>query len=290
MRLLVLFGLVLFSLSPVSLAVAAPCPEASVSAGETLARAWREHEPVAAPGVEDLPAARCIQVAMVAALDDVLGPRAGWKVGLASEAVQRRFGADQPVAGVLPGDRLYPDGAELNRAFGARPMVEADLVVRVADAAIMRATSRREVLGHLDAVIPFIELVDLMVVPGEPLNSPVITAFNVGARGGVLGAPVPVTEAMLESLGGMRVEVRDGGGRALGEYPGAAILGHPLDAVRWLIGELEARGESLRAGDLLSLGSFGPPLAVDSLDGLHVRYHGLVPHAVPEVSLGLRDD
>jgi 2-keto-4-pentenoate hydratase len=84
---------------------------------------------------------------------------------------------------------LLADGSVVPRAFGGRPIVEADMLVRVRDAAVMEATSPMEALASLDAVIPFIELADLMVTPGEPMNADVITAINVGARAGVAGAP-----------------------------------------------------------------------------------------------------
>ncbi|WP_026301113.1 MULTISPECIES: 2-keto-4-pentenoate hydratase [unclassified Thioalkalivibrio] len=229
--------------------------------------------------------ALCIQRAMVTELDVVVGPHVGWKVGLTSETVQERFGADAPVAGPMLAGMIWPSELPVARDFGARPMVEADLAVRVADPAIMQASDHAEVLAAIDWVLPFIELVDLMVADPATLDARSITAINVGARGGVLGEPVPVTPEMAETLAAMTVVIENEDGEVLGEYPGSAILGHPLDAVLWLVDELAARGESLEAGELLSLGSFGPLFAVDEHDAFRVRYEGLVPDHVPEVEV-----
>ncbi|ADC72166.1 fumarylacetoacetate (FAA) hydrolase [Thioalkalivibrio sp. K90mix] len=263
----------------------AACPEGSAHEGETLAAAWQDREPVARVKPEDMADALCIQRVMVAELDVVVGPHVGWKVGLTSETVQERFGADAPVAGALLAGMIWPSELPVARDFGARPMVEADLAVRVADPAIMQASDHAEVLAAIDWVLPFIELVDLMVADPATLDAWSITAINVGARGGVLGEPVPVTQEMGETLAAMTVVIESEGGEVLGEYPGSAILGHPLDAVLWLVDELAARGETLDAGELLSLGSFGPLFAVDEHDAFRVRYEGLVPDQVPEVEV-----
>ncbi len=43
----------------------------------------------------------------------------------------------------------------------------------------------------------------------------------------------------------------------------------------WLTGRLRETGQTLRAGDRISLGSFGPPIPAADLDGLSVTYEGL---------------
>lgn len=263
----------------------AVCPEGSAHQGEALAEAWQDRAPARRTEPDDMAHARCIQRAMVADLDAAVGPHVGWKVGLTSETVQQRFGADAPVAGPLLAGMIWPSESPVGRDFGARPMVEADLAVRVADRTIMQASDRAEVLAAIDWVLPLIELVDLMVEDPETLNARSITAINVGARGAVLGEPVPAEPEMLDTLASMTVVIEDADGEVLGMYPGDAILGHPLDAVLWLVEELAARGESLEAGELLSLGSFGPLFAVGEREALRVRYEGLIQDQVPEIEV-----
>ena len=55
----------------------------------------------------------------------------GYKAGLTNPAVQKRFNASAPVWGVLYAPMLLQDGATVDAAFGARPLFEADLLVRV---------------------------------------------------------------------------------------------------------------------------------------------------------------
>lgn len=268
-------------------AAAAECPPQAEETAARLAAAWEARETVAAPDVADDAAARCVQDALVARLEAQAGAPAGWKVGLTSPGAQEAFGVDHPLAGRLLAGMLLDDGASVPRDFGGRGVVEADLIVTVRDAGLMQAGTPLEVLEHLESLVPFIELADLMVAPGEPMTADVITAINVGARAGVTGAPVPVaaTEEFLTALGTMTVRIEDAEGVEIGAFPGAAILGHPVNAVLWLTGRLKATGRSLNPGDRISLGSFGPPMPVEDRDGLRVTYEGLPVEADPTVAV-----
>ncbi|WP_456410144.1 2-keto-4-pentenoate hydratase [Oceanithermus sp.] len=222
---------------------------------------WLGKTPAPAPAVQTIDEGLSFQAAFVQGLEPIMGQPVGYKVGLTSKPVQQKFGVDQPLRGVLLERMLLPSGATVPAKFGAVPIVEGDLLVRVKDEGINQARTPEEVLAHLDAVIPFIELPDLVLKKGEPLNGATITAINVGARLGVMGRPIPVenTPEFAEALGSMQVYVMQDG-RLVLKAPGSAILGHPLNAVVWLVQDLAREGKGLKAGDLVSLGSFGAPL------------------------------
>jgi len=253
------------------LPVAAGCP--SNAAVETLAGRVLSGKPAPPLDVADRTAALCAQAKLVTLLQRHWGVPVGYKAGLTNAAAQARFGVTEPVRGVLLAEMMLPDGASIPAGFGALPRFEADLVLVVADAAINEATSPAEVLRHLSAVRPFIELPDLVVADPSSLTGPVITAINVGARYGVLGAPVPVdpSPTFLESLAAMQVVVTDQTGAQLASAPGAAVLGHPLNAVLWLIRD----GVTLQPGDLISTGSIGPLLPPRPGLTATVTYRGL---------------
>jgi 2-keto-4-pentenoate hydratase len=201
----------------------------------------------------------------------------GYKAGLTNKEVQARFGVVSPVRGVLLEKMLLADGAGVPADYGARPVFEADLLVVVKDAAIHQARTHLEVLRSLSLVIPFIELLDLVVAEGEKLSAPLIVALNVGARFGVVGKGIPVqaTPEFAEALAAMRVVVTDQGGKELASGKGAAILDHPLNAVLWLVQDLEKSRIRLEPGDRLSLGSFTQPLPPRPGLAVTVRYEGL---------------
>jgi 2-keto-4-pentenoate hydratase len=232
-------------------------------------------------------AAACGAARFVNALSRTLGPVVGYKAGLTNPVVQQRFGISTPLRGTLLGGMILADGVTVPAAFGARPFVEPDLVVEVGSAALHDARTPLEVLQHLRSVRPFIELPDTLVEDPARLTAPSLVLINVGARLGVLGAPVPVqaTEAFADSLRSMSVVATNATGQELAKAPGAAILGHPLNAVIWLAADLRKAGITLKPGDLLSLGAFGN-LPATAGQGIRVRYDGLPGN--PSVAVSFR--
>ena len=223
----------------------------------------------------------CTRARLNAVLEKRHGKVIGYKAGLTNPAVQKRFNYDQPVWGKLFEGMVLPNGAVVDAAFGARPLFEADMLVRVKSAAINQAKTPMEVLQAIDQVIPFIELPDLVVLAPPKLNGPAISAINVGARLGVAGTPlaVPVTRAeryaMLDALRDMTVVLADGNGAELGKGKGSDILEHPLNAVVWLAGALAKEGLAMQRGELISLGSFSPLLPPKPGLTARVTYQGL---------------
>ncbi len=200
----------------------------------------------------------------------------GYKAGLTNPAVQKRFNASAPVWGVLYSSMLLDDGATVDAKFGARPLFEADMLVRVADSRINRAKTPEQVLRHIDQVIPFIELPDLVVQAPPKLNGAAIAAINVGARLGVVGKPIAVqqTAAFSDSLRDMVVIVK-GDGAELDRGKGSDVLDHPLNAVVWLVQDLGSKGIVLKKGDLISLGSFSKLMPPKPGLAVEVVYQGL---------------
>ncbi len=249
--------LVVLALLP---AAAMACPEAAVVdaliADRAAARPVRL--PVAPGG--GLAAARCAQAMLVERLIPTLGPVIGYKAGLTSPQAQAAFGVTEPVMGTLLAGMILADGARVSATDRVRPLVEADLVVEIADAAVAEATTPEGVLRHVRGVRPFIELPALLVGPDVKLDGPAITAINVGASRGVMGdlIRVPPGAEGVAMLADFTALLTDGAGAELSAVPGRAVLGHPLNAVIWIARQLAAEGKALAPGDLVSVGSLGP--------------------------------
>jgi 2-keto-4-pentenoate hydratase len=261
---------------PASLPAGAACPShEKVSA---IIRAWEAREAVRGLKTDlSMEEAECGRRRLVQKLELALGRVVGYKAGLTNPAIQNRFGVSAPLRGVLLQRMLLPDGADVPARFGARPVFEPDLLVVVKDSGIHRARTHIEALESLSLVVPFIELPDLVVAEGEKLTAPLIVFINVGARLGVVGKGIPAeaTEEFAAKLAGMRVRVTDQDGKELASANGTAILGHPLNAVLWLAADVERSGAKLKAGDLLSLGSFTAPMPPRTGLAVSVRYEGL---------------
>lgn len=251
-----------------------------------LAESFAAKTPAANPEVPSAADESCTRKKFNALLAQRYGQVIGYKAGLTNPAVQKRFNHDRPVWGVLYQGMLVSHGATVEAAFGARPLFEADMLVRVKSASINLAKTPADVLEAVDQLIPFIELPDLLVQAPPRLNGHAVGAINVGARLGVTGQPVAVPAfrgeryAMLDALRDMTVVLSDAGGAELARGKGSDILGHPLNAVVWLAGALAQEGLALKPGDLISLGSFSPLLPVKPGTGATATYYGL-PGAAP---------
>lgn len=255
---------------------AAACPDDATV--ESFAKAYLAKEPVEAFGTGlDAADAACARGKLVADLEKTLGPVVGYKAGLTSKAVQERFGATAPVLGVLLQDMMLAGGAQISPHYGIKPVFEADMVLVVADEGINNAGTPIEAIQHISGMRPFIELADLMLADPKQLSASVLTASNVGARLGVLGelAPLDTSPAGAEALAAMSVVMTDGEGNVLSEAPGSAVLGNPLNAVIWVAQQLAAEGKALKAGDLVSVGSFSPLSPPKPGQIVTVTYKGL---------------
>lgn len=260
----------------------AACPsDADV---QTFAADWLAKKPARGMPVETMADAVCARDKFVAVIAKTGGTPVGFKAALTAKPVQERFKATAPVAGVLLSSMILPDGAKVPAAFGAKPVFEADMLLVVKDDGINGAKTPEEAIRHISAMRPFIEMPDLVLAPGEKLEGPQLLAINAGARLGVAGAeiPLPPTAETVKMLADVRIVMTDGTGATLAEGTGAATLGNPLNSVIWLAGDLAASGKRLKAGDLVSVGSFSPLLPPKAGQAITVRYEG-VP-GTPKVS------
>jgi 2-keto-4-pentenoate hydratase len=211
----------------------------------------------------------------------------GYKAGLTNAAVQKVFGVTAPVRGTLMEKMILKSGTTLEAAFGARPLYEGDLILRVGSEAVNGAKTPMEALASIDAAIPFIELPDLVFAKDVKINGPMLAAVNVAARYGIVGEPIPVqaTPEWMERLKSFLCQIYDGKGQMLIEGPGSNLMDHPMNVVLWIRDSLKADGIALRKGDLLSLGTITKltPTAPNTV--IKARYVGLDPKGPVEITV-----
>lgn len=220
--------------------------------------------------------AECAKTKLVQELPLVQGRAVGYKAAFTNPALQQRFGVTSPAWGVMFAKMMVDGGATLPAQFGARPLFEADFVAVVKDPALADARTPLEALEHISAVVPFIELADLML-EGKPTGTALI-ATNIGFRGGALGPRVKVepTQAFLDALANMTVVMtEDKSGKELGRVKGDVLMGHPINAALWVAQALKKEGIALKPGDLLSLGGYIPPAPTQPGTSITVKYLGL---------------
>jgi 2-keto-4-pentenoate hydratase len=277
--------------SLVVFALAAAAPGAALAACPSeqevarFASEWNAKQPAKGMPVDTMEDAACARDRFVASLEKGGGKVVGYKAALTAKAVQERFKASAPVAGVLLDSMILKDGATVSAAYGASPLFEADMLLVVKDDGINAAKTPEEAIKHISAMRPFIELPDLALAPGEKLEAVQLLAINAGARLGVAGAEIPLqpNAETVKLLADTKVVLTDGSGQTLAEGIGAATLGNPLNSVIWLAEDLAKSGKRLKAGDLVSVGSFTPLTRPKAGQTISVRYEGFP--GTPKVSV-----
>jgi 2-keto-4-pentenoate hydratase len=238
-----------------------------------IARATRRPiAPIASPcGIATIDDAYAVAATNTAARLGGGGRVTGRKIGLTSRSVQKQLGVDQPDFGILFADMEYLNGATIPTDCLLQPKVEAEIAFVVArDLDPGRAPSWGEFIACLGAALPALEIVDSAIADWKISLFDTI-ADNASSALYVLGdQPVAIDGAQLAEVE-MTMTVND---EIVSRGNGAACLDHPLRAAFWLAGVMAARGEALRAGEIILSGALGPMAPVRSGDVVAADFRG----------------
>jgi len=242
------------------------------AAVERLAVALETRVPCAAVrdliGTDDLGAAYAVQQGLVQRRLAAGATVVGRKIGATSEAVQRQLGVDQPDFGYLLDVMDVSDEHPISMQTLLQPRVEAEVAfvmatdVNPADEAEITIELVR---GAVEVALPALEIVDSRIDQWDIGFTDTVAdnassgLYVVGSSGRKLDELEPRDVEMTLSING---EVRSSGN-------GAACLGDPLEALRWLAVQCHRFGDPLRAGQIVlsgALGAFVPFAAGDRVE------------------------
>lgn len=221
--------------------------------------------------------AYCAQGKFAAQIGRMKGTQAGFKAGYTSLSTRLDSDVDRPLRGFLFQNMFLSDGAVVPANFGARPRFSADLIAVVKDGDLHRAATPLEALEHISHFLPFIDLSDLMIEEGASNDMLNRIATNIGSRWGVLGKPIAVesTQEFLTMLESMVVVMQDDNGATIGRGKGSDVLGHPMNAVLWIVRDLEHAAQRVQQNDKIGVGAFFPAGTPQAGRMVKVTYQGL---------------
>jgi 2-keto-4-pentenoate hydratase len=226
-------------------------------------------------GTDDLPAAYAVQQGLVQKRLALGATVVGRKIGATSEAVQNQLGVDQPDFGYLLDEMDVSDEAPISMRRLLQPRVEAEVAfVMAADLDLPEDEITIEaVRERVGVALPALEIVDSRI-EGWDIGFTDTVADNassglyvVGREGKPLSEVEPVDVEMSLTING---EVRSSGN-------GAACLGDPLEALRWLAVQCARFGDPLRAGHLVLSGALGPFVPFAAGDKVEASISGFEP-------------
>lgn len=262
--------------------------DAISAAVDRLAQAQATRVPCAAVrdliGTDDLPAAYAVQQGLVHARLAGGVTVSGRKIGATSEAVQHQLGVDQPDFGYLLSDMDVSGGASpgaepISMQTLVQPRVEAEVAFRLGadiDPATEEEITLELVRDAVEFALPALEIVDSRIENWDITFTDTVAdnassgLYVVGSEGKPLSVLEPRDVEMSLTINGIE--------RSSGN--GAACLGDPLEALRWLAVQAYRFGDPLRAGHLILSGALGPFVPFAAGDEVVATISGFDPLSV----------
>jgi len=205
---------------------------------------------------------------------DRLATERGWrvcgrKIGLTSPAVQAQLGVDQPDFGTIFAELGHGDGEEVPIGELLQPRIEAEVALVLERDLDYGVHTLADVLAATAFALPVLEIVDSRIA-GWDITFVDTVADNASAGRFVLGTVPVLLDRDLAAIE-MRMTVN---GEERSQGTGAACLGNPLLAARWLADTMSQLGSPLRAGDVVLTGALGPMTPVEAGDVVDAEFDG----------------
>lgn len=203
---------------------------------------------------QDLETAYAIQAVVVGRLLTRQGGRQiGYKIACTSQGAQQMLHVDGPLYGQLLSFSSHAAPATLRRTDFTHCVIEAEFGFRMAADVPPAATpyTADSIVPYIAALVPGIEIVNFRFIDWTVVGANSIAADN--AIHGVWIYGEPVTDWQQLDLAAHQVTLTVNN-QLFDTGSGAAVLGHPLNALAWLANTLPCYGKQLRTGDAVTTG------------------------------------
>jgi 2-keto-4-pentenoate hydratase len=181
------------------------------------------------------------------------GKVAGYKIACTNAIAQRQLSVNEPFYGNLTSAFCSESPARLDASEFFMRVVEAEFGFRMDRDLPPRASpySREEIADAVEGVMPSIEVVDSRFDDWLTIGAFSLIADNACNAAWVHGSLIKNWRDFDLAQQPVRVFVN---GVLVREGNGAAVLGHPLNALEWLVNALAARGIGLERGQYITTG------------------------------------
>jgi len=189
------------------------------------------------------------------------GDTIGWKIAATSGAGQHHIGVTEPLGGRLFARFCHLDGARLPAGMLHMRVAEAEFAFRLANDLPPRATryAIEEVMEAVGTLHLAIEVPDSRYRDFARMGAPQLVADDSCASFFVLGDEAAgwrsVDLAAHPVIGHRNGVVAEHGS-------GANVLGDPRVALAWLANDRAARGDGLKAGQIVTTGTCIKPVTI----------------------------
>jgi 2-keto-4-pentenoate hydratase len=182
-----------------------------------------------------------------------IGRTTGYKIACTNAIAQRFLSMPEPFYGRLLAESSFENPARFAASGFFMRIIEAEFAFQFARdlPPAAQPLDREQIAGALAGVLPGIEIVDSRFTSWTTVGAPSLIADNACHGAWVKGALVKDWRHL--DLAAQAVELRVNGS-VVQRGSGSAVLGHPLNALEWLVQRLHAQGIGLKAGEYVTTG------------------------------------
>ena len=191
----------------------------------------------------------------------------GWKVGLTAKVIHEQFGFHEPVFACIL--ETQPSGHVFGATELIHPGFETELCVRLSRG-LEGNVSLEQVRAAVDVIHPSFEIIETR---GDLVKQIALAlADNGQQRSVVVGAPMHLAPTMELNQVEARVQLN---GKEVATGLGSAVLGNPLNSIKWLAEKLGQYGRRLRPNDIIMTGSFVRQFPLEAGDIAIAEFSGI---------------
>lgn len=195
----------------------------------------------------------------------------GHKVGLASAAIQRQMGVDQPDFGHLTASMFHLEHHPIPAELYIQPRIEPETAFVLGRPLSGPGVTIADAARAVDFVLPALEIVDSRIRDWKIGIFDTI-ADNASSGGVVLGSrPVLLRDIDLR-LAGCTLHIN---GELVATGAGGAVLGSPLNSLVWLANTVGPLGVTLEPGHVVLPGSMTKAFPIAPGDSIVANINGL---------------
>jgi 2-oxo-3-hexenedioate decarboxylase len=196
----------------------------------------------------------------------IVGP----KMGLTSQAKMKQMNVEEPIYGYVF-DYMVESGGEISIDDYIHPKAEAEIAFVLGQDVEGPNATARQVLAATEYVVPALEIIDSRYQNFQ-FTLPDVVADNASSSGVVFGSQLKRPDEFELDLVGVTLSI-NGKLRELGA--GAAVLGHPAEAVAMLANMLARKGLKLKAGQTILAGAITGAVMLSRGDSVSARFDGM---------------
>lgn len=244
--------------------------------GEKLFQSWRNNQAIT-PISDEYPKltlhdAYLIQQKVISHRLETTNERiVGKKIGITSQAVMDILDVDQPDFGILTSDMYYENNATVPIEQLIAPKAEGEIGFILKRNLRGPGITAEDVLQATDYVVPCIEIVDSRIRDWKIKITDTV-ADNASSGLFVIGNGTRLPSEI--DLAAITMTLKKNG-KLIDTGIGAAVLGHPANAVAWLANMLGMLDTTLRQGEIILSGSLATMVSVNAGDQLKINLLGL---------------